>query len=248
MAVKPTERDDGEHTCGASSSVAPAQKRGTMPRGRVGPPLLAGAQPVLDVTPVVRRGVGRIDADRLDLIDCVQNATDVRPARDAEKDSPPGRTKAGWNRARRRNCVQDVDAGNDLAEIIRRAANEGEGAALSEAPNADAAIEDRLLGDPAEADPVFDSLLEPGQLDICQRIRALGHGRSVGLRDGVQCAPPSLSGNSWASRSRSMSATVSPRLKAVMTRVACQLRRLGMERVAGKADDAEGPGNPTLAR
>ena len=47
-----------------------------------------------------------------------------------------------------------------------------------------------------------------------------------------------------------MSATVSPRLKAVtlMTRVACQLRRLGMERVAGKADDAEGPGNPTLAR
>jgi hypothetical protein len=188
MAVKPTERDDGEHTCGASSSVAPAQKRGTMPRGRVGPPLLAGAQPVLDVTPVVRRGVGRIDADRLDLIDCVQNATDVRPARDAEKDSPPGRTKAGWNRARRRNCVQDVDAGNDLAEIIRRAANEGEGAALSEAPNADAAIEDRLLGDPAEADPVFDSLLEPGQLDICQRIRALGHGRSVGLRDGVQCA------------------------------------------------------------
>ncbi len=47
-----------------------------------------------------------------------------------------------------------------------------------------------------------------------------------------------------------MSATVSPRLKAVtlMTRVACQLRRLAMERVAGKADDAEGPGNPTLAR
>jgi hypothetical protein len=47
-----------------------------------------------------------------------------------------------------------------------------------------------------------------------------------------------------------MSATVSLRLKAVtlMTRVACQLRRFAMERVAGKADDAEGPGNPTLAR
>jgi hypothetical protein len=79
----------------ASSRVAPAQKRGTMPRGRVGPPLLAGAQPVLDVTPVVRRGVGRIDADRLDLIDCAQNATDVRPARDAEKDSPPDGQRQG---------------------------------------------------------------------------------------------------------------------------------------------------------
>jgi hypothetical protein len=46
-----------------------------------------------------------------------------------------------------------------------------------------------------------------------------------------------------------MSATVSLRLKAVtlMTRVACQLRRFAMERVAGKADDAEGSGNPSLA-
>ena len=94
-AADEAEREEGEYTCVASSRVAPAQKRGTMPRGRVGPPLLAGAQPVLDVTPVVRRGVGRIDADRLDLIDCAQNATDVRPARDAEKDLPPDGQRQG---------------------------------------------------------------------------------------------------------------------------------------------------------
>jgi hypothetical protein len=38
----------------------------------------------VDVTPVVRRSVGGIDADRLDLIDRLQNA--AGPASDAEQD------------------------------------------------------------------------------------------------------------------------------------------------------------------
>ena len=37
-----------------------------------------------------------------------------------------------------------------------------------EADDAPPAIENRFLGDAAEADPVLDSLLEPGQLDTRQ--------------------------------------------------------------------------------
>jgi hypothetical protein len=44
------------------------------------------------MAPVVRRRVDRIDADRLDLIDRVQNAADVQPA-DAKQDFAAWRTK-----------------------------------------------------------------------------------------------------------------------------------------------------------
>jgi thioredoxin-like negative regulator of GroEL len=39
---------------------------------------------------MIRRRVGRIGADRFDLIDCVQDAADVRPADDAEQDFAAG--------------------------------------------------------------------------------------------------------------------------------------------------------------
>ena len=55
-------------------------------RGRVGPRLFAGDQPVVDMTPVIRRGVCGIDAERLDLLDRLQNTADFRPAADAEQD------------------------------------------------------------------------------------------------------------------------------------------------------------------
>jgi hypothetical protein len=57
-----------------------------VPRARVRPRLFAGDQPVVDMAPVVQRHIRRIDADRLDLIDRVQDAADVRPADDAEQD------------------------------------------------------------------------------------------------------------------------------------------------------------------
>jgi transposase len=50
----------------------------------------------------------------------------------------------------------------------------GKRAAGSEADDAGTAIENPLPGDPAEENPVLDSLLEPGQLDTRQRSEALG--------------------------------------------------------------------------
>src|SRR5260221_10804097 len=58
-----------------------------------------------------------------------------------------------------------------------------------------------FFGDPAEGDAVLDSLLNPSQLDL----REIAHG-----------LPPSVSGNSRASSSRSMSATGMPRAKAAI--------------------------------
>ena len=42
---------------------------------------------------MVRHGIGRIDADRLDLVDCLQDAADIGPADYAEQDFAAGRTK-----------------------------------------------------------------------------------------------------------------------------------------------------------
>ena len=55
---------------------------------------------------------------------------------------------------------------DDRAEVVRRPAHEGEDAVRREADDPPPAIEDLLLGDSSEANPVLDALLEPRQLDM----------------------------------------------------------------------------------
>ena len=63
-----------------------------------------------------------------------------------------------------------------VPEVVRCPSDECKHAAGSEADDAGTAIENPLLGDPAEENPVLDSLLEPGQLDTRQRSERSGVG------------------------------------------------------------------------
>ena len=61
--------------------------------------------------------------------------------------------------------AHDVDARDDGAVVVGRPADEGEDAARREADDAAVAVEDLLSDLPAEAYPVLDALLVPGQFD-----------------------------------------------------------------------------------
>jgi hypothetical protein len=89
------ERDDGGRACmyDGLSRIAPGQKLGVVPRARIGPRLLAGARAVVEVTPMVQRGGGRIDPDRLDLIDGLQTCATFGQPAVRSRISPPRPTK-----------------------------------------------------------------------------------------------------------------------------------------------------------
>ncbi len=82
-----------------------------MPGPRVWPRHFVDGQPVVRVMPVVGRGVGRIDAERLDGIDQLQHALDLWPAGQPQQDFA-ARPDIGDSRAAlaRRDRSQDVDA------------------------------------------------------------------------------------------------------------------------------------------
>jgi hypothetical protein len=58
---------------------------GLVPALRVGSRLLADGQSVVDVPPMVGRGIGRIDGERLDGIDCLKYLLDFRPPGNAQQ-------------------------------------------------------------------------------------------------------------------------------------------------------------------
>src|SRR5262249_37758262 len=85
-----------------------------------------------------------------------------------------------------------------------------------EAQNAAPAVENRLAAVMAEADPVLDAPFEPGQLHVCVQRPGIGARRAPGVLIGSHRRPPSVSGNSRASRPRGMSATATPRWMAAI--------------------------------
>ena len=119
---------------------------------RVGARFMAGSETVVEVAPVFRRGVGGIDVECLDGVDRLQHALDLGPAIDSQQDL----AARAHERQRLETCARldrahDVHARDDGAEVVRRPAHERENAAWLEARDAAAAIEDLLLGTPAEA-------------------------------------------------------------------------------------------------
>ena len=132
---------------------------------------LSGCEPVVNMSPVVRTGVGGIDPDLLDGVDRLQHALDPRPARGAQEDFSA--------RAHIGNCregfappdgAQDVDPRDDGTEVARRPSDVGDNAVRREAQDAAAAVEDLLANVSAKADPVLDPLLMPDQFDVGERV------------------------------------------------------------------------------
>ena len=82
----------------------------------IGTRLVSGAEAIVDMPPVIRRGVGRIDAERLDGVDRREHTLDLGPAADAQQDLAAG-TDEGQRLIglARRDRAHDVDARDDGA-------------------------------------------------------------------------------------------------------------------------------------
>lgn len=127
--------------------------------------LQADRQSVVNVAPVVRRGVRWIDAERFDLIDELKNPFDLGPAKEAQQTFAAGRDmRDGREGLTRSGRAQNVDPAFRCAKLIRLPADEGEDGPGLESDGAAAAALDRCPHDPAEANPVLDPLLDPDEL------------------------------------------------------------------------------------
>ena len=63
---------------------------GVVLRARIGPRLMPDGQAAVDMAPMVRRDVARIDADRFHGVDRLKHALNLRPAIDAQQDFAAG--------------------------------------------------------------------------------------------------------------------------------------------------------------
>src|SRR5712692_6756397 len=100
-----------------------------MPGLGVGSRALADGHTIVDMLPVLRRGVGWIDAERLDGVDGLQHLLDFRPPRNAQQ-TFAARTyiRHGDVTLARRDRAQDIDARCDGSVVVPGPADEGEDA------------------------------------------------------------------------------------------------------------------------
>src|SRR5260370_15033320 len=135
---------------------------GLMPGLRVGSGLLADGQAIVDVRPVLRRGIGRIDAERLDGIDGLQHLLDLGPPGNLQQTFAAGAHIGHGDVAlARHDGAQDVDARYGGPVIVAGPADKGENAPRLKRYDAPLAVDDMLIDDPTEADPVLDLLPDP---------------------------------------------------------------------------------------
>ena len=124
-------------------------------------------QPVVDVVPIVVRGVGRVDAERLDGVDQLQHPFDFGPTGQPQQNVATGpHVGHGSAALARHDGPQDIDPRDDCAEVTRGPAHERENATRCKRQDAPSLVENLFLGSVAEADPVFDALLEPKKFDM----------------------------------------------------------------------------------
>src|ERR1700676_3551263 len=97
---------------------------------------MAGGETVVEVAPVFPRGVGGIDVERLDGVDRLQHALDLRPAIDPQQDlAPRAHERQRLETCARLDRAHDVHARDDGAEVVRRPAHERENAAWLDSRN-----------------------------------------------------------------------------------------------------------------
>src|SRR5258706_2903638 len=135
-----------------------------MSRPRVSPRRFVDGQTIVDVVPIVGGCVGRVDAERLDGINNLQHAFDLRPAGESQQDVAAG-PHIGHGRAALTGSdrPQNVDARDNSPEVVGRPTYEGEYAALRKRKDAPPLIENLLLSSVAEANPILYALLKPKQ-------------------------------------------------------------------------------------
>jgi hypothetical protein len=123
-------------------------------------------QAVVDVAPIVGRGISRIDVERLDSIDQLQHPFDLWPTGQSQENLPawidPGDRRIALPRCR---GAQDVDTGLDRSKVVGCPAYEGKDAAWGKGQNAAAAIHDLLGNRTAEPHAVLNALFEPQDLN-----------------------------------------------------------------------------------
>src|SRR6267154_5686586 len=125
----------------------------------------AAANDKVENLPLARRQCRDMSANDIQLAlqtNRLQHALDLRPAVCPQQTLPSGSDKADRRTGfARTNGAQDVDTRDDGAIIIRRPADESEDVARREGNGAATGIDDLLGGDPAEAYPALDALLDP---------------------------------------------------------------------------------------
>src|SRR5450631_1587675 len=176
---------------------------GLMARTRVCPRGFIDRQTVVDVVPIVVRGVSRIDAERLDGVDQLQHPFDLVPTGQPQQDVAT-RPHIGHGRAALagHDSPQDIDPRDDCAEVVRGPAHEPEYAARRKRKNAPPLIENLLLDMAAEANPVLDAPLEPQTFNMREVAHAVPPSqRNCRAKKPARCngrvvlPPPLLSGS-----------------------------------------------------
>ena len=141
---------------------------------RIGSRQFAGVETIVDVPPVLGRGVRRIDSECLNTIDCLKNLLDLRPTTEVEQ-ALSARMHKWHGRVAfvLLNGAQDIDTRHDSAVVVGRPTHERKDAVRRKRDDAMLSIDRMLLDEAAEADPVFDPLLEPCQLDMSEIAHAI---------------------------------------------------------------------------
>ena len=136
---------------------------------RIGSWQFAGKETIVDVPPVLGRGVRRIDSEGLNTVDCLKNLLDLRPTTEVEQALAARAHKWDGRIAfALLNGAQDIDTRHGGAVVVGCPAHERENGVCCERDDAMLPIEHVLLDRAAEADPVLNALLEPGQLDVSE--------------------------------------------------------------------------------
>src|ERR1700704_6085418 len=97
--------------CGRSSHQLSPVQPGLMPAPTVRSWLFSNGQAVVDVTPVIGRGVCGIDAERRDGVDRMKHLLDLPPAGQMQQALATGaHVRDGGAELARRDSSQDIDA------------------------------------------------------------------------------------------------------------------------------------------
>ena len=104
-----------------------------MTRPGVWPGCFVDRHSVMNVVPILRCCVGRIDVERLDDIDHLQHPFDLRPTGKSQQALTARRDLGhGGIALSRRRCAQDIDAGQHRPKVVGRPTHKREDAARGE--------------------------------------------------------------------------------------------------------------------